>query len=67
MPTAPNTASRVLGDDDRRCPGVQIDGDWRVGCSDCLRRTSPPANPERVWTMTPPSIIVFECESRVAQ
>ncbi len=65
MPTAPTTTSRVLGDDDRRCPGVQIDGEWRDGCSDCLRRTSPPANPERVW-MTPPAIIVFECESRIA-
>jgi hypothetical protein len=65
MPTAPTTASRVLGDDDRRCPGVQIDGDWREGCSDCLRRTVSPADPERVWMMRPPPIIVFECEWRI--
>jgi hypothetical protein len=60
------TEPRTLAADDRRCPGVQIDGDWRDGCEDCLRRTVPPANPERVWMMTPPAIVVFECESRIA-
>ena len=49
-----------------RCPGDQADGQWRDGCEDCLRRTSPPADPERVWRMTPPAIVVFECEARIA-
>ena len=47
-----------------RCRGVNIDGDWREGCSDCLRRTSP-GNPERQSYITPPVIIVFECEHRL--
>ena len=49
-----------------RCHGYGSDGDWREGCDDCLRRTSPPVDPERVWRMTPPAIIVFECEYRIA-
>lgn len=48
-----------------RCPGYQSDGEWREGCADCLRRTSPPADPERVWMIVPPAVIVFECESRI--
>jgi hypothetical protein len=60
------TKPRTLAADHRRCPGVQIDGEWREGCEDCLRRTSPPADQGRVWTMTPPTIVVFECQSRVA-
>lgn len=27
--------------DTARCEGAQYDGDWREGCEDCLRRTSP--------------------------
>ena len=27
--------------DTARCAGVQYDGEWREGCEDCLRRTSP--------------------------
>ena len=49
-----------------RCPGYSADGGWREGCEDCMRRTSPPSDPQRVWTMTPPVLIVFECESRIA-
>lgn len=52
----------TLPADVARCHGYGSDGDWREGCEDCLRRTSPPVDPERVWRMTPPAIIVFECE-----
>jgi hypothetical protein len=48
-----------------RCPGEGSweDGewDWREGCEDCLRRTSPGG---RV-TIKPPAIIAFECEHRI--
>lgn len=57
----------TLPTDVARCPGSQPDpGDFREGCEDCLRRTSPPANPERVVMMAPPPIITFECEYRIA-
>ena len=49
-----------------RCDGSQDEGQWREGCEDCLRRTSPPADPERVWKMEPPVLVVFECEARIA-
>lgn len=45
-----------------RCNGVQIDGEWREGCETCLRRTTPPRDPDRAVMMEPPRIIVFECE-----
>ena len=46
-----------------RCDGVGNDTEgWREGCENCLRRTSHPANSERVVRMQPPAIIVFECE-----
>lgn len=47
-----------------RCAGVQYDGDWREGCDDCLRRTSP-GDPERQRQMEPPLLVVFECEYRI--
>ena len=47
-----------------RCHGVQIDGDWREGCDDCLRRTSP-GHPQRQAYIVPPVIVVFECEYRL--
>jgi hypothetical protein len=47
-----------------RCRGEQIDGEWREGCEDCLRRTEP-SHPERQSYITPPVIIVFECEHRL--
>lgn len=60
----------TLPADVARCPGVgyaEDDGfEWREGCDDCLRRTSPPADPERVLMMAPPTIVVFECEARIA-
>lgn len=48
-----------------RCSGVKIDGEWREGCEDCLRRTSP-GRPDgwQTWIM-PPAIIVIECHWRV--
>ena len=54
-----------LSFDTQRCPGVSEEGEWREGCSDCLRRTEP-GRP--VWQsyMAPPEIIVFECEARIA-
>ena len=54
-----------LPSDVAKCPGHYEEGQWREGCDDCLRRTLPPADPERVWWMGPPQVIVFECESRV--
>lgn len=61
---------RELPADYARCNGVNIDGQWREGCEDCLRRTSkktPDGKPlERAWMMAPPPIIVFECEYRIA-
>ncbi|MFY7914556.1 MAG: hypothetical protein ACOVPA_07785 [Rubrivivax sp.] len=34
---------------------------WRDGCEDCLRRTSPPANPHWQPWISPPAILVFFC------
>jgi hypothetical protein len=56
----------TLPADVARCPGYQAEGQWREGCDDCLRRTSPPADPERVLWMAPPTIVVFECAARIA-
>lgn len=33
--------TRTLPADVARCHGVNVDGQWREGCEDCLRRTSP--------------------------
>ena len=58
----------MLPNDVARCPGDggldETIGEyaWRIGCDDCMRRTSPPGDPERVRMMTPPTIVVFECE-----
>lgn len=49
-----------------RCAGHSADGEWREGCEDCMRRTSPPPDQERVWRMQPPAIVAFECEARIA-
>jgi hypothetical protein len=49
-----------------RCAGYGTPGDWREGCDDCQRRTSPPPDPDRVLMMTPPLMIVFECAWRIA-
>jgi hypothetical protein len=58
--------TRTLPADVARCPGYMADGEWRDGCEDCLRRTSPPADPDLVLMMQPPPIIVGECEARIA-
>ena len=55
----------TLTDDISRCQGVQIDGEWREGCEDCLRRTSPLRNRPGIPHIQPPAIIVFECEYRL--
>lgn len=55
----------TLPADVARCDGYWADGELREGCPDCQRRTSQPADPERVWRMTPPVLIVFECEARI--
>jgi hypothetical protein len=47
-----------------RCPGASSDGQWREGCDDCQRRDAP-ATSEAVYWITPPEIVVFECEFRV--
>ena len=47
------------------CPGVGNDADgWREGCADCRRRTCRPGHERQVW-MTPPPLVVFECEYRI--
>jgi hypothetical protein len=55
----------LLPADVARCPGLGFweDGEyeWREGCDDCLRRTSPGG---RV-TVKPPAVIAFECEYRI--
>jgi len=54
----------TLSNDIARCSGVGDDTEgWREGCEDCQRRTAP--RPDPAWWMTPPPIIVFECESRI--
>lgn len=53
-----------LSYDIARCSGVQIDGVWREGCEDCLRRTSPGRDDWQPY-IAPPEIIVFECENRI--
>lgn len=58
--------TRTLPGDVARCAGYASDGELREGCEDCMRRTSPPADPVRVRMMTPPALIVFECEARIA-
>jgi len=53
----------TLPADIARCPGAGSDAEgWREGCEHCLRRTSPPADQDRVLWMQPPAVIVFECE-----
>ena len=53
-----------LSYDTPRCEGYQADGEWREGCEDCLRRTSP-GNEYRQAYIKPPPIIAFECEYRI--
>lgn len=48
-----------------RCPGAVYDGELREGCEDCKRRESPETS-ESVYWITPPEIVVFECEARIA-
>lgn len=59
-------SATTLPGDVARCPGYQADGEWRDGCEDCMRRTAPPADPDRVWWMAPPVLVVIECEARIA-
>lgn len=54
----------MLSADTARCPGVNVDGQWREGCEDCQRLEG--AAEYQSWTITPPAIIVFECEFRIA-
>lgn len=49
-----------------RCNGVKIDGEWREGCEDCLRRTSPGREHWQPY-IAPPANIVFECEYRITK
>ncbi|WP_341304688.1 hypothetical protein [Pseudomonas sp. TMP25] len=52
----------TLPNDVARCIGVGDDEEgWREGCDICLRRTSRGTG-ESVPYITPPPIIVFECE-----
>lgn len=51
--------------DTARCQGVSAEGQWREGCEDCQRRTSPGRRDGWQTYTAPPQIIVFECESRI--
>jgi hypothetical protein len=56
----------ALPADVARCPGFGSDEDgWREGCETCQRRTSPPADPARRWTMFPPPAITFWCQYEI--
>jgi hypothetical protein len=57
----------TLPADVARCPGVNLEGEWREGCSDCLRRTAPPTDHPRVSHMAPPPIIAFWCEFHIPE
>lgn len=58
--------TRTLPADVARCHGSGSDAEgWREGCETCQRRTSPPVNPDRVWTMRPPAVIAFFCEYEI--
>lgn len=48
-----------------RCSGVEDDDGWREGCADCVRRTDRAHCPQTAW-VSPPLIVVFECELRIA-
>jgi len=47
-----------------RCAGSWHDGELREGCEDCRRRTT--GSGDRIVWMSPPLIVVFECEARIA-
>ncbi len=64
-PVQPRAAPGLLAADVARCAGYKADGEWREGCEDCMRRTVPPVDPERVWMIAPPLVIVFECPYRI--
>jgi len=55
----------TLPHDYARCIGYQTGGEWREGCADCLRRTSP-GREHRQAFIQPPIIIVFECDKKIA-
>lgn len=58
-------ASIHLPADVARCSGKENDdGTWDEDCADCLRRTDRSFFPQEAW-VTPPAIIVFECEMRI--
>lgn len=58
-------ASIHLPADVARCSGMENDdGTWDEDCADCLRRTDRSFFPQEAW-VTPPAIIVFECEMRI--
>lgn len=57
---------KALPADVARCPGYWAEeGDLREGYEDCLRRTSGHPDGERTLWMSPPPIVVFECEWRI--
>lgn len=59
-----NTRTTLAGDI-ARCDGVGSDVEgWREGCETCLRRTAP-RHGEHVPMVSPPPVIVFECEYRI--
>ena len=57
----------TLPADVARCPGFEADGEWREGCEDCMRRTSPPVDLQRVWMMAPPPIVAGNRLARQGQ
>lgn len=51
--------TRTLPGDAHKCTGFEVDaGELRTGCTECLRRVLPPADPYRVWYTAPPAVLV---------
>lgn len=50
-----------LPDDIARCEGVIVEGVWREGCENCLRRIAPVSG-DYAAHIEPPAIIAFWCE-----
>jgi hypothetical protein len=57
---------RRLPADVARCAGYLAEAELREGCEDCLRRTSGHTPGNRTLWMSPPPLVVFECEARIA-
>jgi hypothetical protein len=58
--------SHTLPADVARCQGYWANDELREGCDDCQRRTSGHHPGDRTLWVSPPPLVVFECELRIA-